>query len=135
MARRWQAPVGDSMRREKHAGMDLPIKGEGFQADCRYCYGAALAAAGQMSQAEEEQRAVLKSYSLLLPPDGAHPQSAGARLALGNLLSRRADSQPEGLRLVQQAVAMREEFLGPDDPRTREARDSLANLQAPKRGP
>jgi serine/threonine-protein kinase len=94
-----------------------------------YCYGAALAAAGQANAAEEEQRAALKSYSQLLPPDGAHPQSAGARLALGNLLSLRAESRQEGLRLVQQAVAMRDEFLGADDPRTREARGALANLK------
>jgi ATP/maltotriose-dependent transcriptional regulator MalT len=93
-----------------------------------YCYGAALAAQGQAAQAEEQLRAALKSYVALVPPDGAHPLSAGARLALGSLLAQTPASRDEGMRLVRQAVAMDDEFLGADDPRTRDAQAKLQGL-------
>ena len=95
----------------------------------RYCYGAALAAQGQAAQAEKELRAALKSYAALVPPDGMHPLSAPARLALGRLLAGHSASGDEGRRLLQQAVAMCDEFLGADDPRTREAHAALAKLR------
>jgi predicted negative regulator of RcsB-dependent stress response len=95
-----------------------------------YSHAQALIAAQRMGQAETELRAALKSYSTLVPPDGLHPLSAGARLALGQLLATRADGRDEGLRLVKQTVALREQFLGADDMRTRQARDALTKLQA-----
>lgn len=78
-----------------------------------------------------ETRAALKSYSSLVPPQGLHPLSAGARLALGNLLAARADGRDEGPQLLSQAFTLRNEFLGADDPRSGQARDALAKMQSP----
>ena len=97
-----------------------------------YSYGLALLAAQQPAQAETELRAALKSYASLVPPDGLHPLSAGARLALGGLLAARPDGRDEGLRLVMQTVILRNEFLGADNPRSAQARDALAKLQGPR---
>ena len=41
-----------------------------------------------------------------------------------------ATEDSEGLRLLGTAVAVREKFLGADDPATREARDALNAAQA-----
>ena len=73
-------------------------------------------------------RAALAVYRALLPPDGAHPFSASARLALGRLLSEQSDGLDEGTALLREAVALRERFLGAADPRTLEARRALATV-------
>lgn len=92
-----------------------------------YYLGLALAASGANAEATEELRAAIAAYRELLPPDGAHPFSASARLALGRLLVTAADTRAEGLGLLRQALALRERFLGKDDPRTLAARDALAD--------
>ncbi len=91
-----------------------------------YRYGVALAASGRDAEAETQLRDALKSYALMVPTGGDHPASAGARQALGTLLARRAQTREQGLGLLRQAVAMREKFLGPEDPRTRQARQEMA---------
>jgi eukaryotic-like serine/threonine-protein kinase len=91
-----------------------------------YYLGLALVDGGQSDEAETELRASLAAFRVLIAPDGAHPFSASARLALGKLLATQPESHDEGLRLIHEAVALRQRFLGNDDPRTQEARDALA---------
>jgi serine/threonine protein kinase/TolA-binding protein len=93
-----------------------------------YYLGLALIDAGEKTEAASELRAALAAYRALLPPDGAHPFSASARLALGRLLSTQPDARDEGIALVREAVKLRERFLGADDERTLEARRTLADL-------
>jgi eukaryotic-like serine/threonine-protein kinase len=90
-----------------------------------YYLGLALADGGQNDESEKELRASLAAFRVLLPPDGAHPFAASARLALGKLIVARADGREEGLRLLSEATELRERFLGIDDERTREAREAL----------
>jgi len=90
-----------------------------------YYLGLALIAAGDKAEAASELRAALAAYRALLPPDGAHPFSASARLALGRLLAAQPDAHDEGVALLREAVALREQFLGADDARTLEARRAL----------
>lgn len=109
----------------------LKISGEKSQntAAAHYSYGLALSAAGQTAQAQAELRASLQSYVLLLPPDGLHLFSAETRLALGTLLAEGGETRDEGLRLLNQAVTLREEFLGADHAYTKQARETLAKAQ------
>ena len=111
----------------------LKISGEKSQttAAAHGSYGLALSAAGQATQAQAELRASLHSYTLLLPPDGLHLFSAETRLALGSLLADRAETRDEALRLLNQAVALREEFLGADHAYTKDARAALIKAQDP----
>jgi serine/threonine-protein kinase len=87
--------------------------------------GLALSDAGDKAEAESELRAAIAAYRALLPPDGAHPFSASARLALGRLLAAQPEAHDEGVALLREAVALREQFLGADDARTLEARQAL----------
>jgi eukaryotic-like serine/threonine-protein kinase len=91
-----------------------------------YYLGAALVDGGQRDEAQAELRAAIDCFKGLLPPDGAHPWAATARLTLGKLLVTRAVTHGEGVRLLQEAVALRERFLGSGDARTVEARNALA---------
>jgi serine/threonine-protein kinase len=88
--------------------------------------GLALSDAGDKAEAESELRAAIAAYRALLPPDGAHPFSASARLALGRLLAAQPEAHDEGVALLRESVALREQFLGADDARTLEARQALA---------
>jgi serine/threonine-protein kinase len=93
-----------------------------------YYLGLALIDAREPTEAASELRAAIAAYRVLLPPDGAHPFSASARLALGRLLIGQTDGHEEGAALLREAVALRERFLGTDDPRTLEARQVLTTL-------
>ncbi|HEY6984831.1 MAG TPA: serine/threonine-protein kinase [Rhodanobacteraceae bacterium] len=95
-----------------------------------YYYGLALAAADRNDEAEAEWRAALDSYAKLLPPDGLHLLSANARLALGEALASRAEAREESLRLLQQGIALREQFFGTGDPRAKAARELVAEIKA-----
>jgi tetratricopeptide (TPR) repeat protein len=88
--------------------------------------GLALSDAGDKAEAESELRAAIAAYRALLPPDGAHPFSASARLALGRLLAAQPEAHDEGVALLRESVALREQFLGADDARTLEAMQALA---------
>lgn len=99
-------------------------------ANGHYSYAIALETAGQAGEAEAELRASLKSYALLLPPDGLHLFSAETRLTLGTVLAERAETREEGLRLLNQSVALREKFLGADHPYTKQARAALLEAQS-----
>lgn len=98
-----------------------------------YSYALALAAAQRSADAENELRAALKSYALVLPPAGMHPFSADPRLALGSLLVKRATGHDEGVKLLQQAVSLRSDYLGVDAPRTRAAEKMLEVALAERR--
>jgi hypothetical protein len=72
--------------------------------------------------------AALASYGGYLP-NGEHPMAATASYELGQLLVRAQATRAEGLRLLGAALAMREKFLGADDPATREVRAALNAAQ------
>ncbi len=95
-----------------------------------YFLGLALIDAGQRSAAEAELRASLDAFRALLPPDGAHPFSAASMLALGKLLVADPARRSEGISLLRDSAALRERFLGSDDPRTLEAQALLAKVDA-----
>ena len=95
-----------------------------------YFLGLALIDAGARTEAEGELIASLTAFRALLPPDGAHPFSAAAKLALGKLLSADPARHTEGTALLREAAALREHFLGSDDPRTLEARAVLAKADS-----
>ncbi|HSE13328.1 MAG TPA: hypothetical protein VLB69_11895, partial [Rudaea sp.] len=60
--------------------------------------------------------------------DGAHPFSAAAKLALGKLLIADPARRSEGIGLLRDSAALRERFLGNDDPRTHEVHALLAKV-------
>ena len=95
-----------------------------------YFLGLALIDGGLRGEAESELRASLDAFRALLPPDGAHPFSAASKLALGKLLVADPARRAEGISLLRDSVALRERFLGSDDPRTREAQTLLAKADA-----
>jgi serine/threonine-protein kinase len=86
--------------------------------------GLALRDAGEVEGAIPELRAALASYAGYLPK-AEHPLAADVRYDLGRLLLDRPADHAEGLRLLGEAAALRERFLGVDDPRTRAARETL----------
>jgi tetratricopeptide (TPR) repeat protein len=91
-----------------------------------YYLGLALADSGARALAIAELRAALAAWRALLPPGGDHPFSASARLALGKLLATDQENRAEGLRLLGEAVQLRERFLGSADSRTIAAHEALA---------
>ena len=94
-----------------------------------YYLGLALADGGAVEEAEQQLRAVLTAQRSLLAPNGDHPLTASASLALARLVLTHADGRAEGIELLRRAVALRERFLGDDDNRTSEARSVLANAE------
>jgi eukaryotic-like serine/threonine-protein kinase len=114
--------------------VDSAVKVDGERshnaARSHYSYALALEAARRTAAAEVQLRAALKSYALVSPPDGMYPLSADVRLALGKLLlAGGREGRAEALRLLQQSVALRAGYLGPDAARTREASEALASAR------
>jgi hypothetical protein len=91
--------------------------------------GLALRDSGDVAGAEHEFRAALASFAGYIP-DAEHPRAATTRLELAQLLAKQLQARDEAQRLAATAVAIREKFLGADDPRTREAATIAAKLQA-----
>ena len=116
---------------------DIGVKVDGERshdtAIAHYYYGLALAAASRDDEAGAEWRAALDSYAKLLPPDGLHLRSADARIALGELLAEHGGARDEALRLLQQGIALREQFFGGDDPGAKAARAVVAEINAGRR--
>jgi serine/threonine protein kinase len=104
--------------------------GEGtrYAAMAHHYLGLALRDNGDDAGAERELRAALASYADYIP-QAEHPLAANVRYDLGLLLIQRPTGRAEGLRLLNEAVALREKFLGVDDPRTQAARDALHKAQ------
>ena len=86
--------------------------------------GLALRDGGDVDGAIAELRAALASYAGYLP-NAEHPLAADVRYDLGRLLIANPTDRAEGLRLLAEAAALRERFLGANDPRTRTARETL----------
>jgi serine/threonine-protein kinase len=97
-------------------------------AKVHYLYGVTLASAGREPDAEAEWRAALASFVAMRPPDGLHLDSADVRIDLGRRLVGDEAHRDEGERLLRQGVALREQFLGADDSRAREAEAVLAAI-------
>ena len=91
--------------------------------------GLALRDAGDTAGAERELRAALASFAGYVP-NAEHPRAATTRLELALLLATRAESHEEAARLVADAAAIRERFLGQDDSRTRDAQAIAAKMGA-----
>jgi len=100
-----------------------------FSANAHEQLALSLRDSGDEPGAEREFRAALASYAGYLA-NGEHPMAATTSYELGRLLVHAEATRAEGLRLLGAAVAIREKFLGADDPATREARDALNAAQA-----
>jgi serine/threonine-protein kinase len=120
----WQEAIGLHRQALKES-IELFAPNARQTALSHFYLGLALSDAGDKAEAESELRAAIAAYRALLPPDGAHPFSASARLALGRLLAAQPEAHDEGVALLREAVALREQFLGADDARTLEARQAL----------
>jgi hypothetical protein len=83
---------------------------------------------GDTACAEREFRVALASFAGYIP-GAEHPLAATVRLDLAHLEATNAHTRAEARRLTTEAVAIREKFLGSDDPRTRSGRISLSKLQ------
>ena len=90
--------------------------------------GLALRDAGDTAGAERELRASLASFAGYLP-QARHPLAATTRIDLAALLARKAATHTEAIELATEALAIRRDFLGADDSRTRESQAFLDNLQ------
>jgi len=93
-----------------------------------YYFGRALEAANQPDRGESEYRAAIASHAAVLPPEGMHPDSADARFALATLLLHDDRNRDEATHLAEQALKLREQTLGTDDPRTAQVRQLLASV-------
>ena len=100
-----------------------------YAADAHQHLAMALRDSGDDAGAEREFRASLVSRASYLP-DADDPSGATTRYDLALLLLKRDATSGEGIRLLTEAVASREKFLGPDDTKTRQAREALARFRA-----
>ncbi|WP_165371461.1 serine/threonine-protein kinase [Pseudolysobacter antarcticus] len=99
-----------------------------YTAMAHHLLALALRDQGDTAGAERELHAALASYAGYIP-QAEHPLAATSRYELGLLLIQRDADRPEGIRLLTEATALREKFLGPDEPRTKQARDALSKAQ------
>jgi tetratricopeptide (TPR) repeat protein len=102
--------------------------GSRYAAMAHHYLGLALRDSGDGAGAERELRAALASYAAYIPR-AEHPLAANVRYDLAMLLLSRAGDRTEGLRLLEETVALREKFLGVDEARTRQARETLNKAQ------
>ena len=100
-----------------------------FTAMAHYQLALSLRDHGEPADAERELRSALASYAAYLP-EAAHPLAATARYELAMLLQREGRTD-EARTLFDQAVRLRERFLGQDHPLTRKAREALHATDSP----
>jgi serine/threonine-protein kinase len=98
-----------------------------YTALAHHYLGLALRDSGDSAGAEQELRAALASFGYI--PNARIPWAATTRLELGKLLATRADARDESRRLLSEAVAVREQFFGAEDPRTIEARAATLSVR------
>jgi len=98
-----------------------------YAALAHHYLGLALRDSGDGPGAVQELRAALASFGYI--PNAYHPWAATARLELGKLLATSVDTRDESRRLLSEAVVIREQFLGAEDPRTTEARAAMLAVQ------
>ena len=106
------------LRAQKDAG-----ENSRYAALAHHYLGLALRDSGDAPGAEQELRAALASFGYI--PNARHPWAATTRLELGRLLAAHPDTRDESRQLLSEAVAIREQFLGAEDPRTIEARAAM----------
>jgi serine/threonine protein kinase len=94
-----------------------------YAALAHHYLGLALRDSGDAAGAEQEWHAALASFGYI--PNARLPWAATTRLELGRLLATRADARDESRQLLSEAVAIREQFFGAQDPRTIEARSAM----------
>ena len=99
-----------------------------YTAMAHHLLALALRDSGDAAGAERELRAALASYASYIP-QAEHPLAATSRYELGLLLVQSDADRAEGIRLLTEAASLREQFLGADEPRTRQARDALLKAQ------
>jgi hypothetical protein len=88
----------------------------------------ALRDSGDTTGAERELRAALASFAGYLP-GARHPLAATTRMDLAALPEQPPATRAEAIALATEALSIRRDFLGADDPRTRESQTFLDNLQ------
>ena len=113
---------------EDRAALELAEKLNGddnrYAALAHHYLGLALRDGGDEAAAEKQMRAALVSYAGYIPK-AEHPLAATTRYELGLMLTKHDDTRAEGIRLLTDAVSLREKFLGIDEPRTQQARAAL----------
>jgi serine/threonine-protein kinase len=126
---RGNAKAAVSLQRE---GLALAQKERGensrFTALNHHMTGLALRDAGDTAGAERELRAALASFAGYLP-NAHHPLAATTRMELAVLLAHEPGTRAEAIALATEALSIRREFLGADDPRARESQVFLDNVQ------
>ncbi len=100
-----------------------------YTALAHHYLGLSLLDTGDAAGAERELRAALASFSGYIT-GGRHPLAATTRIALALLLSAHAAGHAEAASLATEALTIRTDFLGPEDARTREARELVARLKS-----
>ena len=103
-----------------------------YSANAHRYLGTSLRDAGDDEAAIGEFRFALASYAGYLS-NAEHPLAATTRYELGLLLLKHGETRAEGVRMLAEAVELREKFLGADHPLTRQARDALRSAQLPAR--
>jgi eukaryotic-like serine/threonine-protein kinase len=129
--RRLRRDAGEAVIFDRQA-LALARQGTGENSEpsatAHYYLALALRDNGDAANAEAELRAALATFASFIP-GAEHPAAATTRLELGKLLVARADTHKEGLQLLTEAVAIREQFLGADDPLSQQARQALLKAQ------
>ena len=98
-----------------------------YPALAHHYLGIALRDAGNIEEAEKELRSALAAFDYI--ENAFHPWAATTRIELAQLLAIRNDRRAESQRLSNEAVAIREQFFGADDARTRTARSVMLRIQ------
>jgi serine/threonine-protein kinase len=99
-----------------------------YAALAHHYLGLALRDSGDIPAAEHELRAALASFEYI--PNAEHPWAATTRLELAKVLQGRGGAEDESIKLLTDAVSIRNQFFGPDDPRTQAARELLGKVQS-----
>ncbi len=117
---------------EDRAALEVAEKLNGddnrYAALAHHYLGLALRDSGDERAAEKELRAALVSFAGYIPK-AEHPLAAATRYELGLLLTKHDDTRAEGIRLLTDALDLRERFLGKDEPRTQQARAALVQAK------
>ncbi|MEP7043162.1 MAG: tetratricopeptide repeat protein [Dokdonella sp.] len=125
--KRRQAQIATAVELERKALAGAQkVRGESsrYTAMAHHLLALSLRDSGDAAGAERELRAALASYASYIP-QAEHPLAATVRYDLALLLIQRNADRAEGLRLLTEAIALREKFLGGDEPRTQAAREAL----------
>ncbi|MGA9334738.1 MAG: serine/threonine-protein kinase [Rudaea sp.] len=101
-----------------------------FTATAHLYLARSLRDSGDAAGAVSEYRAALSAFAGYLP-NGEHPLAATASYELAPLLLQHDATRMQGITLLAKAAAMREKFLGADDPETKQAREALRKAQSP----